>query len=65
MTGLTLIHALAGALALGLFVYLGYALLRPENFWTGGALCKTFCSSACRPCSSAPRRHWCSPCGGC
>ena len=32
MTGLTLIHALAGALALGLFVYVGYALLRPENF---------------------------------
>jgi K+-transporting ATPase KdpF subunit len=32
MTGLTLIHGLAGALALGLFVYLGYALLRPENF---------------------------------
>ena len=23
---------LVGALALGLFVYLGYALLRPENF---------------------------------
>lgn len=32
MTGLTLIHGLAGALALGLFVYLGYALLRPERF---------------------------------
>lgn len=26
------ISALAGILALGLFVYLGYALLRPEKF---------------------------------
>lgn len=32
MTSLTLIYWLAGAGALGLFVYLGYALLRPEQF---------------------------------
>ena len=32
MTGLTFIYGLAGAVALGLFAYLGYALLRPENF---------------------------------
>lgn len=32
MSSLPLIYWLAGALALGLFVYLGYALLRPENF---------------------------------
>ena len=32
MTALTLIYGLAGAVALGLFVYLGYALLRPERF---------------------------------
>ncbi|MHA3902738.1 K(+)-transporting ATPase subunit F [Castellaniella sp. WN] len=32
MTSLTLIDWLAGAGVLGLFVYLGYALLRPEKF---------------------------------
>lgn len=32
MSGLDLIHWLAGAGALGLFAYLGYALLRPERF---------------------------------
>ena len=32
MTSLSLIYWLAGAGALGLFVYLGYALLRPEQF---------------------------------
>jgi len=32
MNSLGLIHWLAGAGALALFVYLGYALLRPERF---------------------------------
>ena len=32
MHSLTLIYWLSGALALGLFAYLGYALLRPERF---------------------------------
>ena len=32
MTTLDLIYGLAAAGALGLFVYLGYALLRPERF---------------------------------
>lgn len=32
MGTLTLIYWLAGAFALGLFAYLGYALLRPERF---------------------------------
>lgn len=32
MTILTLIHWLAAASAIGLFGYLGYALLRPEQF---------------------------------
>ncbi len=32
MTSLSLLYWLAGAIALGLFVYLGYALLHPEKF---------------------------------
>ncbi len=32
MNTLTLIYGLAGLGALGLFAYLGYALLRPERF---------------------------------
>ncbi|MCC7483615.1 MAG: K(+)-transporting ATPase subunit F [Burkholderiales bacterium] len=32
MITLSFIHWLAAAGALGLFVYLGYALLRPEQF---------------------------------
>ncbi len=32
MTGLALLHWLAAGGACALFVYLGYALLRPEQF---------------------------------
>lgn len=32
MNTLAIVYWLAGAGALGLFVYLGYALLRPERF---------------------------------
>lgn len=32
MSSLSLIHGLAAVGALALFVYLGYALLRPEQF---------------------------------
>jgi K+-transporting ATPase KdpF subunit len=32
MSTLSLVYWLAGGFAFGLFVYLGYALLRPEQF---------------------------------
>jgi len=45
---ITWIEALAALTALGLFAYLGYALLRPEKFWRGrhaSAARPDFCES--------------------